>query len=71
MNILDIVKDRTTKFHEYMDNALWYVVEFDDNRKFTYPIPIEDAKGGRFLAKDKAILHMRWIRKQLSEISSI
>jgi hypothetical protein len=32
---------------------------------FQYPIPIDDADGAAFLRDDKALLHMRWIRKYI------
>jgi hypothetical protein len=39
---------------------LWYVTECG----FKFPVPIEDVGTGVFAAEDKAVLFMRWIRKQ-------
>lgn len=49
-----------TRFKCYGDDTLWYEVN-----GFEYPISREEAKGGMWLPEEKAILHMRWIRKQL------
>lgn len=52
--------DKRTRFKCYGDDTLWYEVE-----GFEYPITREEAKGGIWLPEEKAILHMRWIRKHL------
>lgn len=59
MNIKDMVKDKTVQFSHYFDGALWYKTECG----FEFPVPIEDIGNSTFLAVDKAILFMRYIRK--------
>ncbi len=34
-----------------------------------FPIPIEDTVGATFLAEDKAIFFMRWIRKHMENLN--
>ena len=51
-------------FSFYRHGELWYVT----NSGFEFPVPITDTGDGVFLAKDKAILFMRYIRKHLELI---
>jgi hypothetical protein len=67
MNIKDMVSDnKKVTFQFYKDGALWYKTETD----FTFPVPIEDIGSATFLAEDKALLFMRYIRKHLDTIKS-
>jgi hypothetical protein len=52
------------RFSHYRDGNFFYVVEVD-GEKYSFPISIEEAKGGTLLAEFKAITLMRWIRKAL------
>lgn len=54
-------------FQFYKDNALWYKTTATD---FLFPVPIEDIGNATFLAKDKGLLFMRYIRKHLDTIKS-
>jgi hypothetical protein len=45
---------------------LWYVTECG----FEFPVPTEDIGNATFLAEDKAMLFMRYIRKHLDVIAS-
>jgi hypothetical protein len=78
MNIKDLVKDTKVRFLYYQKGELWYEVikeaetyspttytEYD--RLFVFPVPIDDTGDGRFLAEDKALIFMRYIRKYLQE----
>src|SRR5271157_717349 len=61
-SIKDMVKDgKKVKFQFYKQNELWYVTECG----FEFPVPIEDCGDGTFLAEDKAMLFMRYIRKHI------
>ena len=51
-------------FSHYRDGNFFYVVKVQDKR-YSFPIPIDDAKGTTFFAEFKAITLMRWIRKAL------
>ena len=60
--IKDMVKDKKkVQFQYYLDHNLWYKTECG----FEFPVPISDTGNGIFLAEDKAILFMRYIRKEL------
>jgi hypothetical protein len=48
----------------YRQKELWY--KTDDG--FEFPVPIDDIGDGVFLATDKAMLFMRYIRKHLQDI---
>lgn len=64
-NIKDEVKDnKKVHFKFYRQNTLWYETESG----FIFPVPIEDIGDATFLAEDKAILFMRYIRKYIEEI---
>ena len=66
MNSLkDMVKDnKHVKFSFYRDGEIWYETECG----FSFPISGDDLKGAIFPAEDKALLYMRWIKKQLKTI---
>ena len=51
-------------FQFYRENELWYKTETG----FEFPVPISDTGTGVFLAEDKAILFMRYIRKHIARI---
>ena len=64
VNIKDLVKDnKKVKFLFYRDNTFYY--EQEDG--FVFPISLEEANSGRatFLAEDKAIYFMRWIKRYI------
>jgi hypothetical protein len=59
-SIKDMVKDnKKVQFTFYRDRQLFYQTECG----FEFPVPIEDIGNATFLAEDKAILFMRYIRK--------
>jgi len=66
MNTLkEMVKDnKKVKFQFYKDRNLWYLTECG----FEFPVPIEDIDNATFLAEDKAILFMRYIKPQIKLI---
>ncbi len=51
-------------FEYYRGSELWYRTS---ETKFLFPVPISDIGDATFLAQDKAILFMRYIRKYLTE----
>lgn len=62
-SVKDMVKDgKQVTFSFYKGKELWYSTECG----FEFPVPIEDAGDATFLAKDKAMLFMRYIRKHLA-----
>ena len=58
-----VKNEQRTKFKCYSDDILWY-----ETSDFEYPITREEAKGGTWLPEEKAILHMRWIRKHIESL---
>ena len=66
MNTLkDMVKDnKRVTFKFYKDGNLWYATECG----FEFPVPISDIGTATFLAEDKALLFMRYIRPQIKLI---
>lgn len=64
-NIKDMVKDnKRVKFCYYKHGELFYKTECG----FMFPVPISDTGDGIFLDEDKAMLFMRYIRKQIEAI---
>ncbi len=65
--------DFVAQFVKYFDGDLWYGIEYNIrynqgerlSEYFEFPVPIADIGGATFLASDKAILFMRYIRKHL------
>ena len=57
-----VVNNQKVRFSFYRDGQLWYETECG----FRFPVPIEDAGTATFLAEDRAILFMRYIRKQFA-----
>lgn len=66
------------KFKYYIRNELWYeVLKYDEaeddfvpvSPAFLFPVPISDTGDGKFLAEDKALIFMRYIRQQLQKIN--
>lgn len=66
MNIKDLVKDQRVQFQYYRDKELWYKT----TNGFLFPVPISDVGNATFLAEDKAILFMRYIRKYKNELDN-
>jgi hypothetical protein len=64
-SIKDMVKDnKKVRFSFYRDRQLFYRTESG----FEFPVPIDYIGNATFLAEDKAILFMRYIRKHLKTI---
>lgn len=68
MNTLkDMVSNnKTVTFLYYKDSNLWYKTECD----FTFPVPIDDVGTATMMASDKALLFMRYIRKQIDLVAT-
>lgn len=60
MNIKEEVSgNKMVTFVHYRDGELWYQTESG----FKFPVPISDIGNATFLAKDRAMLFMRYMRK--------
>ena len=59
-----VAKGNLVTFKYYRKNELWYSTECG----FMFPVPIEDTGDAQFLPSDKAMMFMRYIRKQLKAV---
>jgi hypothetical protein len=65
MTLKDMIKDnKKVRFSFYRDNELWYKTEDG----FEFPVTLSEAGTATFLAEDRAILFMRYIRKHMELI---
>lgn len=58
--------NRKVRFAFFRGTELWYRTECG----FEFPVPIGDVGDAVFLAEDKALLFMRYIRKHLDVIAT-
>ena len=56
-----VENNQKVRFQFYRDGQLWYGTECG----FEFPVPLSEAGTATFLAEDKAILFMRYIRKYM------
>jgi hypothetical protein len=62
MTIKEMVRDhKKVRFSFYRDKELWYTTEDG----FEFPVPIEEIGNATFMAEDRALLFMRYIRKHM------
>ena len=69
----ELIRHRVV-FAKYHDGQLWYEVVTPEaagyqDRLFLFPVPISDIGNATFLAEDKGILFMRYIRKHLDTLT--
>lgn len=62
-----VMNNRKVTFSYYRDGALWYITHFGD----LFSVPIDDIGNATFLAEDKALLFMRYMRKYNEQISEM
>jgi hypothetical protein len=61
--VKDMVKDgKKVRFARFKEGQLWYVTECG----FEFPVPVDDTDNATFLAEDKAVLFMRYIRRHIA-----
>lgn len=56
---------KVVRFVFYRAKELWYTTECG----FEFPVPIDDVGDATFLASDKAIMLMRYIRKHMAMLA--
>ncbi len=56
-----VINNQKVAFRFYRDGQLWYATECG----FEFPVPVSEAGTATFLAEDRAILFMRYIRKYM------
>jgi hypothetical protein len=59
----ELVKNQKVRFRFYRKGELHY----ETDSGFEFVVPVGDTGDGVFLAEDKAIYFMRYIRKQLKD----
>ena len=64
MTLKDLIKDNKAIFSYYRAGNLFYQIAYENN-VYSFSIPIEDIGDATFLAEEKAILMMRYIRKAM------
>lgn len=65
MNLKDMVSNgKQVRFSFYRSGELWYKTDCG----FEFPVPVNDTGDAVFMAADKAILFMRYIRKHIGMI---
>lgn len=62
----EVIDNKKVNFAFYRSGNLYYTTDSG----FLFPVPISDIGEATFLAQDKAILFMRYIRKQIEAIQS-
>ena len=78
-DIKAMVRGTRVYFVRYHEDQLWYRVAYRDDpqslcgadspeKEFEFPVPIADIGGATFLAEDRAILFMRYMRKHLQAL---
>ncbi len=65
-NIKVMVKDKVVRFRFYREGELFYETECG----FVFPVPLADVGNATFLAEDKALLFMRYIRRYLADLDA-
>ena len=60
------LKDHVHGMVNYFDGNLWYCTETN----FSFIVPISDTGTATFLATDKGILFMRYIRKHMEMLAN-
>ena len=74
-DIKDMVKNNNmVHFVRYFDGNLWYKVSWSPPiirpvYSFEFPVPVSDIGNATFLATDKAMLFMRYIRKHIETLT--
>ncbi len=63
-NIKEMIKDKKVTFVRYRKGELIYSTECG----FEFPVPTDDTGDGVFLAEDKAMFFMRYIRQHIASI---
>lgn len=59
-----VVNNQQVHFTRFRANELWYKTEHG----LEFPVPVSDVGDATFLATDKALLFMRYIRKQVEAL---
>ena len=67
MILKNMIKDhKKVRFSFYREQELWYITEDG----FEFPVPLSEVGNSTFLAEDRAILFMRYIRKHVEMLET-
>lgn len=58
--------DKVVRFTHYVKGELWYATECG----FAFPVPITDVGEATFPATDRAMLYMRYVRKEIDRLKA-
>lgn len=61
-----VAGDKRVRFTKYFDGNLYYATDCG----FEFPVPISDIGTATFLAEDRAMLFMRYMRKHLDLLAA-
>ena len=68
MDIKEIVKDNEVAFTKYRQGIAYYSVRVPSQGiDYIFPVPLSDIGDATLLAKDKALVFMRYIRKAIED----
>ena len=68
MDIKEIVKDNEVSFAKYRQGYAYYTVRVrSEGADYMFPVPLSDIGDATLLAKDKALVFMRYIRQSLQD----
>jgi hypothetical protein len=68
MDIKEIVKDNVVSFAKYRQGFAYYTVRVpSEGVDYVFPVPLSDIGDATLLAKDKALVFMRYIRQALQD----
>jgi hypothetical protein len=68
VDIKEIVKDNFVTFAKYRQGFAYYTVRVpSEGVDYTFPVPLSDIGDATLLAKDKALVFMRYIRQALED----
>ena len=68
MDIKEIVKNNEVSFAKYRQGVAYYTVRVpSDGIDYIFPVPLSDIGDATLLAKDKALVFMRYIRQALQD----
>ena len=65
--LVEIIKGRTAKFTHFQDGKLYYEIQLPDG-KYSFSVntlDTNDIGSAKFLAKDKAMMFLRYINKAI------
>jgi hypothetical protein len=68
VDIKEIVKDNTVSFLRYRKGYAYYAVRVpSEGSQYSFPVPLSDLGDATLLARDKALVFMRYIRQALAD----